>query len=336
MAFDAYGATQKESTGSSKEVDFDALNRSVVEQCKLQEREVIVGYVAQIVDLGTQDLPDAENVFTGTPEQEAAEIAKYPDTYFKDGIDPETRKPARLKCYPQKPQQCVAFAIDFPDIIVDKGVFFGESKPLPLRLWMGGQFYMEGTGMVMQRPTPLRVVNLDKSRATKKWSMAQNSMPYKMAVAAKIIKPGEEFKPQRIDELLGKAFQFEAQVFFKESKGKEYYTEYVKFVGALGRNNKEPEKLTTPYLVQFNSENSAEAIKELRAHIINTIKRASNYEGSKIKAQIEEYRGSKPAAGNAEQRAAPARPAPVDDGFDSDIPFAPIGLQEGKLFLHMI
>ena len=128
-------------------------------------------------------------------------------------------------------------------------------------------------------------------------------------------------------------------MYFKESKGKEYYTEYVKFVGALGRNNKEPEKLTTPYLVQFNSENSAEAIKELRAHVVNTIKRASNYQGSKIQAQIEEYRGG--AKGGSAQASKPTerpatRSAPVDDGFDDDIPFAPIGLQEGKLFLHMI
>jgi len=31
-----------------------------------------------------------------------------------------------------------------------------------------------------------------------------------------------------------------------------------------------------------------------------------------------------------------AEPAPDFDSFDDDIPFAPIGLQEGKLFLHMI
>lgn len=30
------------------------------------------------------------------------------------------------------------------------------------------------------------------------------------------------------------------------------------------------------------------------------------------------------------------QPAPAFDSFDDDIPFAPIGLQEGKMFLHMI
>jgi single-strand DNA-binding protein len=32
----------------------------------------------------------------------------------------------------------------------------------------------------------------------------------------------------------------------------------------------------------------------------------------------------------------PQQPTPDYDSFDDDIPFAPIGLQEGRLFLHMI
>lgn len=323
--FNAYGATTTAKATTENTVNFDEVNKYVVETAKLYERETLVGYVAQIVDLGTQNLPDAENVFKGTPEQEAEETAKYPDTYFKDGIDPDTKQKCRLKCYPQKPQQCVAFAIDFPEIIIDKGQFFGESKPLPLRLWMGGQFYTEGAGMVVGRPTPLKVTNLDKTRKTKVWSMAQNSLPYKMAVAAKLIKPGEAFLPQRIDELLGKSFQFSAQVWFKESKGKEYYTEYVNFVGALGRGQKEAEHLTSPYVVQFNEQNPDDAIRELRAHVVNTIKRANNYQGSKIQAQIEALRGKKEGGATTPSAQPEARPAPQNNDFDSfddsDTPF---------------
>ena len=320
--FNAYGTTTTEKATAESTVDFNAINKYVVDTAKLYERETLVGYVAQIVDLGTQNLPDAENVFKGTPEQEAEEVAKYPDTYFKDGIDPDTKQECRLKCYPQKPQQCVAFAIDFPEIIIDKGQFFGESKPLPLRLWMGGQFYTEGAGMVIGRPTPLKVTNLDKTRKTKVWSMAQNSLPYKMAVASKLIKPGEAFLPQRIDELLGKSFQFSAQVWFKESKGKEYYTEYVNFVGALGRGQKEADQLTTPYVVQFNEQNPDDAIRELRAHVVNTIKRANNYQGSKIQAQIEALRGKKDGATTpSAQPKAKAEPEPSYDDFNDEVPF---------------
>lgn len=283
--FDVYGSEQKDSTKASN-VDFDAINKYVVETAGLQDRETLIGTVSAIIDLGTQEQPDAEVVFNGDEEDERKAISEKPLTYFKDGFDQDTKKPVRLKCWPQKDIQCVAVAVDFPDIVVDKGQFFGESKPLPLRLYLGGQFYMENSGMVVQRPTPLKV-----NKKLGDWSLDQKHLFYKMAVASKLIKPGEVFKPQRINELLGQSYQFEAQVFFKESKGKEYYTEYVKYVGALGRGQKATELDNEPIMIQFNKENDPIAIKELRAHVVNTMKRASNYEGSVVKKQIEEVRG---------------------------------------------
>lgn len=334
MAFEVYGA-HKSDTPSKSEVDFDALNRYVVETAGLQERDTVTGVISMIVDVGEQELPDAENTFTGTAEDEAAEIAKNPNTYFKDGFDQDTKKPVRLKCWPQKPQQCVAFAVDIPDIVIDKGQFFGDSKPLPLRLWMGGQYYLPGKGMVIGRPTPLKYTNLDKTRQTKVWSLAQNSLPYKMAVAAKIIKPGEAFLPERVDELLGQAFQFTAQVHMKPGRdGKEFYTEYVNFAAALGRGMTAPELPFEPMVVMFNADNDPEAVKNLRNHVVNTIKGANNYEGSKIKEQIEAVRGGNkpaeqeeapketPAAKPAKKPAAKPTPAPqAPADFDDDIPF---------------
>lgn len=324
MAFDVYSAGAPSQSAGGKQVDFDALNRYVVETAALQQRETLVGVVSMVVDLGEQNQEDAEMTFTGTEEDERAEIAKNPNTYFKDGFDQQTKKTIRLKCWPEKPVQCVAVAVDFPDILIDKGQFFGESKPLPLRLWMGGQFYLPGTGMVIGKAIPLKWVNLDKTRATKKFSLAQTNTLYKMAVGAKLINPGEEFTPNRIDELLGKALQFDAQVFFKESKGKQYYTEYVKYSTGLGRGQATPELPFAPLLVQFNKENPEEAIKDLRAHVVNTIKRANNYEGSIIKGQIESLRGQRPA-GDAQAQPAPQTKSvapPKDDvDFDDDLPF---------------
>lgn len=346
MAFDVYGAGTSDNADKAT-VDFDALNRYVVETAGLQERETLNGVISMIVDLGNQNLEDAEATFTGTAAEEVEIIAKQPDTYFKDGIDSESKKPIRLKCWPQKPQQCVAMAVDFPDIILDKGAFFGNSDPLPLRMWLGGQFYIPTRGMVIGRPTTLKYTNLDKTRATKVWSLAQNSLPYKMAVAAKLIKAGEPFLPDRIDELLGQAFQFTVQLHMKPGKaGKEYYTEYVNFAAALGRGIGAPELPFEPMLIQFMQDNDPKAIKDLRAHVVNTIKGANNYEGSKIKEQIEAVRGVKPAATEGATEATPAKataavvtpakpkatpkpkPAPVVPpkaetavDFDDDIPF---------------
>lgn len=339
MAFKVVNTPNTSSSESN--VDFEAINRYRVEAAGLQDRETVPGYVAAIIDLGIQKQPDAEVAFTGTEEEEEAIMAEMPDTYFKDGIDQDTKQPVRLKCWPQKPQQCVVLAIDFPDIIVDMAQAYGEeSKPLPLRLYTGGQFYIPTQGMIVARPTPLRVVNLDKSRKTKKWSLAQNNMLHKMAVAAKLIKPDEVFLPQRIDELLGKAFQFDAQVYFKQSGQKEYFTEYLKFSAALGRGQNVAELETVPKLVEFDEENSEESIKELRQHVVNTIKQAENFKGSAIQKQLEKLRPKKEAKPDADEPdseeeqeqkptpkvtgrkpAAKAKPAEEQASFDEDVPW---------------
>lgn len=304
MAFDTYAVNQSE--GKQQEIDWNALNEYVVETCNLQERETLVGVVSSIVDLGIQEQADAELKFDGDEEDEAAEIEKNPDTYFKDGVDPVSKKKVRYLCYPQKPIQSVAVSVDFPDIMLDKGQFFGNSDPRPLRLWLGGQFYVQGAGMLVARPTALKIT---KKSGT--WSFAPNHLFHKMAVSAKLIKPEESFMPKDIDKLLGKAFQFEAQVFFKESKGKQYYTEYLKFVGALGRGQVAGDLPTTPVIVQFNQSNTEEAIKEIRNHVLNTIKRAKNYEGSVIQKQIESIRGVKTEdQGDAAEAETPVSEAP--------------------------
>lgn len=289
MSFDAY-STGSSSGKQKSEVDFDALNQYVVEAAGLQNREVLVGVVSSIVDLGTQAQEDAAVPFTGTEEDEAAEIAKNPNTYFEDGIDPndpKRKKQVRLKRWPQKPIQSVAISVDFPDIMLNKGQFFGDdnAEEKPLRLWLGGSFYIPEVGMVVGRPTPLKVTKNTKDQ----WSFNKKHLFYQMASAAKLIDPSkdEAFLPKDIDKLVGKAFCFEAQVFFKESKGKEYYTEYIKFVSGLGRGQKAPDCEVAKNLIQFNQENDPEALKELRNHVKNTIKRASNYEGSKIQKQLE-------------------------------------------------
>ena len=285
MSFDAYSTTSSSNT-NRKEVDYDALNKYVIETANLVEPETLVGVVAGIVDLGTQNQPDAELEFKGSASDEEAEIKKNPNTYFKDGIDPKTRKQVRLLCYPQKPQQSVAIAVDFPEILVDKGQFFGNSNPIPLRLWLGGTFYVEGTGMVVARPTPLKVVNIDKESAKPKWSFSPLHLFHKMAVGAKLVKPGDVFLPSQIDQLVGKSFQFQVQIFFKENKGKKYYTENIKFVGGLGRGQVAQE-LDNTFLIQFNKPNSPEALKNLRNHVVNTIKNANNYQGSNIQKELE-------------------------------------------------
>ena len=345
MAFKTY-STGKTSRADFVQVDFDEINKYVVETAALQERETLIGYISGIVDLGEQDQPDAEFEFDGDEEDEAAEIEKNPAVYFKDGFNETTRKPVRLKCFPVSPVQSVGIAVDFPEIVIDKGQFYGNSNPKPLRLWMGGQFYTPNKGMVIGRTTPLRVTNLDKTRATKKWSFAQNHLFYKMAVDAKLIKNGEAFLPQDIDQLLGQSFQFQVQVYFKEAKGgKSYYTEWIKYQGALARKDEPWVPEDKPFLIEFDGNLTKEVMQNLRSHVINTIKSANNYEGSKIQDYFENNETDSGSGSNSqdtpdepeakpvsektrrESRATPARKMPAKvsntgfDDMDDDIPF---------------
>ena len=286
MTFNVYGGGKSERDKESN-IDFDALNRYVVETAELQERTVLAGTLVGLVDIGLQAQEDAEVVFTGDEEDEAAEIEKFPGTYFEDGIDPKTKKPARMKRWPQKPMQAVVPVIEFGDIMLQKGQFFGDedAEPKPLRMFLGDQFYTQSTGMIVARPTFLKVTK----NTHKQWSFAKTHLFYKMAQASKLVDPtkDEAFLPENIDKLLGKTFQFEVQIFMKPSGDKEYYTERIKYIGALSRGQKAAETDTEPFVVEFNSDNSVEVLRELRGHVKNTIKRAKNYEGSKIQAQLE-------------------------------------------------
>ena len=321
MAFKTYGTKQ---SSTKTEVDYDALNKYVVETADLQERSTLTGFISGIVDLGEQEQPDAEYEFDGDADDEAAEIKEHPNTYFKDGEN-EKGKKVRLKCFPQRPTQCVAIAVDFPDIIIDKGQFYGNSNPQPLRMWLGGSFFIPNRGMVIGRPTPLSITKKSGS-----WSFAANHLFYKMAVDAKLVKPGEAFLPQDIDQLLGKSFQFQVQVYFKENKGKSYFTEYIKYQGALGRKDKPWEPETEPFLIEFDGEHTAENMQNLRNHVINTIKGALNYNTSEIKKYIEKNAGTGEGSDSAQkeesskQTKSTARKQPVKaatDDTDDDVPF---------------
>jgi hypothetical protein len=325
MSFEAYGSSQSESS-NKKDVDWSAMNKYVVETADLQDKATIAGYIVGLVDLGTQEQPDSENPFTGSAEDEAKLIAEKPATYFKDGIDPNTKKPCRLICWPNKPIQSVAVAVEFPDIMIDKGQFFGESNPQPLRMWLGDTFYIPDSGMVVARPTPLR-----QNTKLGDWSFDVKHLFYKMAVASKIIKQGECFIPNDIDKLLGKAFLFSAQIFMRKGKdGKEYFTEKVAFSSGLMKGQATPEIINEPFSIGFYEDNSKESLKQLRNHVINTIKRAHNYEGSKIKEQLEDGKkqgqqesAPAPAPVRTEAKTKPkAKPsAVVEDLDESDLPF---------------
>ena len=316
MAFNTYGAEQSEKRESS--VDYDALNKYVVETVQAEQPETMVGVISMIIDLGTQKLPDAEyevdDEDKGLTVDELNEkhkeaigsgkITKY-DMAYDNG------KQVIKKFVPQKDRQAIVYAVDFPDVIVDKGQFFGQSNPQPLRLFSGGQFW-NGEKMIVQNMIALKVTKDDNIEGGSVWTMKPNTTLYKMALGAKIIETGKAFNPSRIDELLGKSLQFEIQV-FKNSKS--YYTEKLKYVGGLGRSQ-QPLTLDKTYMIEFNGDNDVEGLKQLRANVVNTIKNATNYQGSKIQQQLENLNSGNSTSNDSKQDT--STPPKYDD---SDIHF---------------
>ena len=331
MAFKVKKQERSESNNNLPTVDWDAYHNYIVEKAGLQTQEVLIGYVAGIIDLGEQSQEDGKVVFTGTPEEEAEILEKFPHNYFEDGFDPVTKKPARFKRWPQKPLQAVTLAIDFPDIMLNHGQFFGEEDSVekPLRMYLGGQFYLQGKGMVVGRPLYLKYSNLSGDRKNPEWSLDKKHTLYNMAVGAKLVEKGRPFLPDDIDQLLGVSLQFDVQIFFKENKGKKYFTENIKFASGLGRGQKAIEPLSDPFLIQFGDEN--EHLSEVRSHVLNTIRQASNFEGSKIQKQLdaihpankddsdmEEKPKSAPKPVEKKTSKPPVKEEPEDDPFDED------------------
>ncbi len=302
MAFKVTGSNTT-TTSTKPTVDFDALNDFVVEQVGCQQPETLNGVVVGIIDLGNQKLPDAEyNVDSGDEDLSVEELeAKYADEIAEGKIskfdfvkDWSTRPPKDVikKFVPQKDRQCISYCVDFPDVMLDKGQFFGEnSEPKPLRLYFGGQYYHQGLKkMIVQNLLPLKLSNISKDpKNSKLWSLNPKSQLHKMAVASKIINTGEAFLPDQIDELLGKTLQFKVQIGFNEKGDKKYYFEKMSFLGAIQRKDKPFEDVET-FLIQMDDENDPEALKQIRKHLLNTMEMATNFEGSALQKQLLEVR----------------------------------------------
>lgn len=330
-AFTFVTTTNNQTSGGEKKVvDWDGLNSHVIEMAKTQDKaRSVPGIISGIIDLGEQNLDDAEQVFTGSAADEAKIIAEKPDTYFKDGFD-DKGKAVRLKCWPQKPCQQMCITVDFPQVMVDKGKFFGNSNPMPLRLLLNREFTLPGDKTkVVASPYNIRETKHELTGNKTTWAFAKNNGLHKLADACGLLDANGLFTKNRIGELLGKVAQFEFRVFMKPGKqaGTAYFTEQVKLVGMVPEGIPLPEAPEgTLYGVNLYAQNDAEAVKQLRACIKNHIKRANNYEGSILKTELEALEGGQSQAPAAAQKAAPTGVAPTtpvseDDGFEDDVPF---------------
>lgn len=329
--FNVTGSSQ--TAGSTKkDVDWNALNQHVVDASGTATKSrSIPGVISGIIDLGEQERPDYEEEFKGSEDERKKIVAEDSMVYFRE----EAGKV--YKCRPQKPVQQVAITVDFPTVLVDKGQFFGESNPLPLRMVLNGEFQIDGT-KVVAKPYSISEKKYDDGT----WAFAKNNGLHKLAEACEILDEKGYFTKDRIGGLLGKIAQFQFRVWMKPSKkdkSKTFFTEEIKLAGVV------PEGIPVPeipegilYGVNMTAPNDEDAIKQLRVSIRNTIKRAKNYEGSVLQAELEKHFPNSGTAKPVVEKEVEESPAPVakeakpkkekaapvvqeDFGDDEDLPF---------------
>ncbi|ATN93414.1 hypothetical protein [Pseudoalteromonas phage J2-1_QLiu-2017] len=348
----------KQEGGSSNHTDWSALNAHIVEAvqstigCEEGLPEETIAVIAGIVDYGihthiNMELcinPDpnatgANNFRRGrlqkgkghlyAPNEEEAlgafNTEGYPELTDEE-IDAQIAAGKTMIRYESIPSREVGYILDFPEITVDKGQFFGESNPAPYRVLYGGTF----------QGLPSRPIKVSgRKNDNDVWCCAENSLHVKLAKAARI-NTKDGLPQDDILSLIGKQVKVQLEVYL--AKGK-YLQEKVSNFSPLSRGQ-EPLEYNEDLLmyVGFNDEeNDAMSLRYLTSAMKSYMKQASNYEKSVVKGQIEaleakdeqaraqgqsqakpQAKTQAPAPKKATSKPAPQEP-PVD--FDQDIPF---------------
>ena len=348
-----FGGQDSGEEGDKVVVDYKGMEKYLVETVNCESPEILTGVISCIVDLGQHEQEPAmvDSDLTPEQEQEALDAWKAPflgaERFWFETVKDDVGNEKRVKRWKVYNRE-VAVAVDFPDLIVDKAKWFGEeSKPLPLRLWLGTSFfneYLGERGMMVASGTRLNFMRDFKSTDKTK-TLHPLSTIRKMSVAAKITTEKEPISVSNIGkvltELLGKSLQFTVTV--KLNKGK-YYDENVKFSGALGRGMSEydlQEFGVTPFIVNLNTNNNEEAVKNLPAKVRTRLRMSRDFNNSALQAQIAQihgeqlatslYSGNKPQgvtvatkSGGAEvvvESVSKPKAEVVDDFDDQDLPF---------------
>lgn len=337
MAFKTSAVATTSTNTDRPQVDYAALDQYTVDTAECEQPETLNGVVVGIIDLGNQRLPDAEyDVDSGDEDLTVEELTDKYSADIESGkiskfdiVKDWSVRPAKeviKKFVPQKDRQCITYAVDFMDIMLDKSQFFGEkSEPKPLRLYFGGSFYnTHSKKMIVQNLLPLKITNINSDRNGKPiFSLNPKSQLHKMAVASKLINTGDAFLPNRIDELLGKTLQFKVQIGFNEKGDKKYYFEKMSFLGSIQKKDKPFENVET-FLIQMDEPNDPEALKQIRKHLLNTMEMATNFEGSVLQKQLLEVRpnsfkdSGSPAVVKKEESKAPVDTKSDDSNVDDD------------------
>lgn len=303
------GAPRTTTESDRPKVDFDARREYMVSNCGTAEKaKSTIAVISGIVHLGKQKQEDAKMKWDGTPEQEADEIKKSPNQYFEDIKDYKTGAIQRHKRWPVADLDTYGIFVDIPSIMLDQGQFFGDTsgEKHPLRMLLNNENWDMGVRKMVVNKRGYTVKEKKQKSAkndgSEAWGMSKNHTFHNLADAIGLLNTDGLFKPaQEMNRLIGKAVLVEYRVFEEENKGKKYLKEKVSLQGqipdmmeAMAEEAKEKVK---PYLfaTAFKGKQNPETLKQLRHVVIETMKLASDFEGSDIQKALIECGKVRPA-----------------------------------------
>lgn len=367
MDFDfAVDRTQTEGNGGSHpDVDFDALMEYKLKALGGEGKHDFIGVVTRLDQLGLQQQDRQTVVWDDKAKAEHAwrfELndkgeVKDPSAHIEDTV--YGGKVQECLIYSRKPAQQVAVSVDFPEVMLDIGQFYGdESGTLkPFREIIGSNGFLPkfklGKGKVIAKPFNLTETNVNRQKKDAKayYAIAKNSKLHSMAEWAGVLDDEENIKAAQLGKLIGQPMNFEVDVKIDEwekdgNTNRRLKVDIMPVSKLSVRDRKaydeELADLIKPEsfgVVQFNAANKPEFLKDLRKETINTMKMALNFDESVIKGELEEAGKLKEDTPKAPKQAAePAKPKedkvvqqakqmPAQDfkeppmDFDDSIPF---------------
>lgn len=262
--------------GGGSNVDWDALNSHIAETvqevlgCEEGTPAAAVGIVSGVVSYGLHQDPErVEPMDEGdakTKEWKQRQVDNKKATIDEDGN-------FRFQA---PPRQEVGFYVDFPQVVVDKGQFFGESNPAPYRVLLGGVF----KGEPAQKTKVEGYKNDDNV-----WVFGDKNRATKLAKAAKLKNLKNGFAQERLLELIGSAITFNVEVYVNDAG---FLQEKITNPSPVMAGIPIPELDESLLLfVDMKEDNDIEQVKMLTKAVKDYIKEANDYEGSKIKVQLE-------------------------------------------------
>lgn len=325
MAFTKTASTANNNTPTfSKKVDWDAFNRHVEEKIlgatDNGSSTNQVCFISGIVDTGIQ--PSA-NPYTeydlADPIKDKVNYEKQERLLAKDfGCIKDEEKG---KFYiPKKPSDSILMFVDFPDIMIDYGKFFGEGSELkPYRTLLLGEW---------DRVAQVATLNPDKTNG-----YYHTSVIYKVAKAAGLFK---DKLPADFDlgKLLGAVFTVDITVKRGGNEG-QFLNVRVNNVASKHKAIPVPEHNVVPFGISMDGGNDEEALKQiyLKSAVIKRLEMAQGWESSGLKKEIDallakdsnqqsEQKEPTSDQPEPEEKQEETSPEGVDDNFfDDDIPF---------------